>query len=193
MPVGCMRGGCAPATAPDYPSANELPWDVDFSQFALLEPPVTVAIPADDGGRFELSLSSPVVVSRLRADGTSVWSVRPSGRSARTRLDRADCDSGTMLVDDARLFVVEYLFHMTSAMVTALNADTGGELWRTTVQGLGEITHSLYTNRVIARMVRGALVLYGKESAGRYIEVYAPTGERLSHRLLPIVHEDRKR
>jgi hypothetical protein len=56
------------------------------------------------------------------------------------------------------------------------------ELGSTPVQGFGMKDHCL-CQHVTARIVRGAQVLYGNDARRRY-EVYAPTGEMLSTRLL---------
>ena len=71
----------------------------------------------------------------------------------------------------------------TGCEVRAFRADTGRELWRTRLSGVGPIAHSEYLNHVQIRVVDGRPVVFGWESAGRYVEILdAETGRTLSNR-----------
>ena len=50
--------------------------------------------------------------------------------------------------------------------------------------GLGDIVHTRYTNAVCAQWIRGALVVFGHEGAGDFIEVLSRDGALLSQRIL---------
>ena len=53
------------------------------------------------------------------------------------------------------------------------------------MQGLGFIAHSAYVNRVQMQLTPHGLVIYGKESRGRYVEILGPAdGRQLGHRLV---------
>ena len=69
----------------------------------------------------------------------------------------------------------------------AFDARTGASRWTTRLEGLGPIAHSEYLNAIELRMSGGRPVVFGWESAGRYIEAVDPTsGASAFH---AIIHE----
>lgn len=71
----------------------------------------------------------------------------------------------------------------TGCEVAAFRIDTGRERWRTRLLGAGPVSHSEYLNEVQVSIVDGRPVVFGWESASRYVEVLDPaTGATLSNR-----------
>ena len=60
-----------------------------------------------------------------------------------------------------------------------LHAEGPGGRWDVPLEGLGPIGHSEYFNAVEVRAEPGKIVVYGREAAGKYIEVRDPVAGRL--------------
>jgi hypothetical protein len=168
--------------APGLPTAEELDWQGPdgFPSLQKFDPPVLVAA---DGSRFEYRMKgtaadskrSPVIAHVSTKDG-DLW----------TAVGLDEFVPGAALAEDGvRLYVAEHSLIATGAHITAYDAATGAKLWSQSVQGIGPIAHSKYANRVTLAVIRGALVVFGNEAAGRYIEVYDPAGKMLSNRQVP--------
>lgn len=72
----------------------------------------------------------------------------------------------------------------TGCSVRALDLRTGKERWKSELQGLGQVGHSKYRNQVAIDADGVAVVVRGKESYGRYIEVLDPrTGRTVGHKV----------
>ena len=98
-------------------------------------------------------------------------------------LPREPMPGGFLLLLGDRLFVAQHSHIATGTKVFALDADTGAELWSTDVLGLGPIGHSKYRNRVQLGSRDGAIIVYGHEAQGRYVEALDPeTGAMLGNR-----------
>ena len=98
----------------------------------------------------------------------------------------ARLDGAAMVVDAERIFVVHFHQIATGAELCALDRESGALLWRERLQGLGSIAHSRYRNEVQLRLIDGDPVVYGRESAGRYIERRdAQTGALRTNEVLP--------
>lgn len=158
-----------------FPRADELDWQGP----AASDPSLPAALSDGTGGQFRYRVAGSVQghahIARVDRQGREVW------HNMGTEFSNA----AVMLLDGERLYVIEYWQNASGARVSAFDAANGVPLWMLPVQGLGPIEHSRYVNQVTARLVRGALVLWGAESAGRYIEVFDPAGKMLSSRLLP--------
>ncbi|MBS1124976.1 MAG: hypothetical protein H6Q90_7204 [Deltaproteobacteria bacterium] len=86
--------------------------------------------------------------------------------------------------DDARVYVATYNRISAGCALAAFSVTTGKPLWAVTLDGIGPIGHSKYSNRVQLRLVHGHPVVFGNE-AKRYIEERdAATGALRSHQLL---------
>jgi hypothetical protein len=70
------------------------------------------------------------------------------------------------------------------ANVVAISLRTGAVAWSNWVHGIGQVTHSRYSNHVEATIEDGALVIYGGEAGGDYVEVFSAQGKRLSTRIV---------
>lgn len=83
------------------------------------------------------------------------------------------------------LYVAHYNPIASGAELIALRSDTGDELWRVNVEGLGPIPHSQYLNAVELQQIDGMIVVFGWESGGRYVEAHdRKTGRMVSNRTL---------
>ncbi len=89
-----------------------------------------------------------------------------------------------MVADDAHVYAASYSRAATGCELAAVATATGQEVWRVRLDGIGEIGHSKYSNRVQLRLIGGNPTVFGDE-AQRYIEQRdAATGARVSHQLL---------
>jgi hypothetical protein len=83
------------------------------------------------------------------------------------------------------LFAAVYDGGAPGCRVVALDARTGKPRWTATLLGVGRTLHSKYSNQIQLELRDGRLVVYGKESAGRYIEVLSPDdGRTVSNQVL---------
>ncbi|MEM9453283.1 MAG: hypothetical protein AAGF11_03835 [Myxococcota bacterium] len=67
-----------------------------------------------------------------------------------------------------------YCAASSGAELVAVDPDTGARVRTIAVHTLGPIAHSEYFNEVELDERHGHLVVYGREAAGRYIEVIDP-------------------
>lgn len=95
--------------------------------------------------------------------------------------------SGAVLADDGgRVFVASYRRISSGCALAGFDGGSGKLLWSVPLKGIGPIGHSEYSNRVQLRIIGGQPTVFGRESAGRYIEERdAATGALVSHQLLP--------
>jgi len=92
--------------------------------------------------------------------------------------DAPSTDSAALTVYEDKLFAALYWHGATGCRVLALDADSGEQLWEAPLKGVGSMGHSRYVNRVQIRISDGRLVVFGDESAGKYIEVLDPSSGR---------------
>lgn len=85
------------------------------------------------------------------------------------------------------LYRADHHSHSSGCKVVAFDLKDGKELWKTTLKGLGPISHSKYRNQVwLERLDDVVFAVYGKESAGRYVElVDFKTGQTVGHKVFP--------
>ena len=99
---------------------------------------------------------------------------------------RAFLEDAALVLDHGTLYSARYMDISNGCTLYAFDALTGRERWSTPLKGLGPIGHSQYLNAVELRLIRGRPVVFGWESAGRYVEaVDTPTGATVSHMVLP--------
>jgi hypothetical protein len=98
-----------------------------------------------------------------------------------------DGESKTSIEKGGVLYRAEFNPHASGCAVVAYDLKTREHLWRSELKGLGPVDHSKYFNAVRVEPVgEAALAVYGKESAGRYVEVVSlKTGRTLGHKLFP--------
>lgn len=90
---------------------------------------------------------------------------------------------GYLLLHGDNLFVAFHSHIATGAHVFDLDTETGTQIWTADVLGLGPIGHSKYRNRVQLAVRGHALIVYGHEAQGRYVEaLHTDTGQLLANR-----------
>lgn len=195
--AGCASPGAA------WPVAEEISWH-EFSGLAVVH-----AVTLADGGRVEYAAKDDWF-ARVKngprgalvccdADGRQRWRIDPPPPPSPPPSDQDLAAAffasrlsepvgfawlqATLVVDAAQLYVVQWISLDDGASVIAVDLATGEWRWGRQVHGYGDIVHSRYSNDVRAKLVRGALVVFGHEDAGDYVEAWSPSGERLWTRL----------
>ncbi|HJL18910.1 MAG TPA: hypothetical protein RMH99_24820, partial [Sandaracinaceae bacterium LLY-WYZ-13_1] len=109
------------------------------------------------------------------------------GDTTRWRIATAGgLEGGALTIVDDRLIVARWHPIASGTWVYAYDLESGRELWRRGLWGVGPVTHSRYRNHVRLARRGEHLVVFGDETAGRYVEVLqATTGRVLGHRRLP--------
>jgi hypothetical protein len=83
-----------------------------------------------------------------------------------------------------RLYLADYHFAASGCTVIAIDLKNGKELWRSRLRGLGFIVHSIYENSVNIQTDGKAVIVWGNESAGRYVEFLdVVTGKTVGHKV----------
>lgn len=91
-----------------------------------------------------------------------------------------------LAIDGEVLYVARYSNISSGCILHAFDLRTGGERFATRLRALGPIAHSEYLAAVELRVVRGRPVVYGWESAGRYVEAVDPaTGASVYNARVP--------
>jgi hypothetical protein len=168
-----LRGLAAAVPDAGTAAVGELPWRWTAAAGSDEHPEV----PGPDGDRFRFTAPRwhAARLARIGAHGAR-WTFKIPGSTP---------DRARLVFDGQTLFAALYLDGASGCRVLALDARTGALRWDVRPKGVGAMLHSKYSNDVQLEMRDGRLVLYGKESAGRYIEVLSPTdGRTLSHRLV---------
>lgn len=103
------------------------------------------------------------------------------------RIQTADwSDAAAIALVGDTLYVVNYHPIASGAVAHAYHAEHGTEIWRQHLWGRGPVAHSKYRNEVQIRVDESGVVVFGKESDGRYVEVLDPSSGALrGHRALP--------
>ncbi len=84
------------------------------------------------------------------------------------------------------LYVTDFHYMSSGCSVIAFDLKQRKQLWTTRLQGLGPIAHSKYSNYVNIAIEKELVIIYGKESSGRYIELLDPqTGKTVGNKKLP--------
>lgn len=87
-----------------------------------------------------------------------------------------------------RLYFADYSMSKPGGQMVAVNLVTGKEIWRTDLEALGESKnvqgYQRYQNRLNLDVGPDCIIIRGKESSGRYIEVKnIKTGDTIGHRI----------
>ena len=188
MRVGsCLLLLVACAPVPDEPAAEPLPAAPEASRDVTADaslawhwvryendaefPQVRDVVAGDDRYRF-LVVDDRVRIVKVGTEGTA-WSVDLPGQGL---------DGGFLLLVGSRLFVAQHSHIASGARVYALDAQTGAMQWQADVYGLGPVDHSKYRNRVQLDADEHALLVYGDEAQGRYVEALSlETGKMLGN------------
>ncbi|MEC9441671.1 MAG: hypothetical protein VYE40_11255 [Myxococcota bacterium] len=90
------------------------------------------------------------------------------------QLDGQFVDQAALVIDREHLYMVHHSMISSGATAMAFDIRSGKQLWKVNLEGLGPVSHSKYRNEVQVRIERGLggehLVVFGRESSGRYIE-----------------------
>ena len=93
---------------------------------------------------------------------------------------------GAFVIKDEVIVYAKFSFVATGCELTAFDLKDQKQLWRVTLQGVGDVTHTEYVNRINMELRRDQIVVYGKETAGQYIEVRnLKNGELISNSVGP--------
>ena len=114
------------------------------------------------GGGYEVEITEPKEPSvpamiQIRKDGRDIVEWRAHSASVFVR--RGDV-----------LFYAAFSPHSSGCSIVAHHLQQG-ELWKTPLWGISLLGQSMYTNRVNMKLDGNNLIVYGDESAGRYIEL----------------------
>lgn len=92
--------------------------------------------------------------------------------------------SARFLEREGILYHAAYHRSSTGCAVVALDLKARRQLWETHLEGVGPVDHSKYSNDVrIEPLLDETLAVYGKESAGSYVEIVdMKTGKIVGHR-----------
>jgi hypothetical protein len=83
------------------------------------------------------------------------------------------------------LYYTDFQDNSNGCTVIAYDMAKRRQVWRTHLKGIRVLAHSQYRNRINISKIDGTIVVYGKESFGRYIEVIDPgTGKTVGHKLV---------
>jgi hypothetical protein len=83
------------------------------------------------------------------------------------------------------LYIAEYSPIASGCEVVALDLKTGKQLWKTRLQGIGEVAHSKYSNFVNIETDGRRVIISGNEAHGRYIEhLDRQTGKTIANKKL---------
>src|SRR6185437_4567212 len=74
-------------------------------------------------------------------------------------------------IETDRLFYADFKRYTAGGVIRAVDLKTGKELWMSPLRAVTVAGHSLYSNRIMMEVHEGAIILYGNESGGCYIEI----------------------
>jgi hypothetical protein len=90
----------------------------------------------------------------------------------------------TFVIDGSVLYYADYSQYASGCALVAYDLKDQKQLWKTSLQGLGPIAHFRYRNEVAVEAVPDAILVRGKESAGKYIEyVDRKSGQTMGHKI----------
>lgn len=93
---------------------------------------------------------------------------------------------GAFVIKDEVIVYADFSFVASGCELIAFDLKDQKQLWRVTLKGVGPVSHSEYVNRINLELRRDQVVVYGKETAGQYIEVRnLKNGELTSHDVGP--------
>jgi hypothetical protein len=127
----------------------------------------------------------PLQLDVVRRQGADGWHVRFLEKDR--ELHARDWPAHLAFrVEGDVLYYPEYERIASGCALVAYDLKAGKQLWRTGLRGLGPVGHSRYRNEVDLAVADGVVTVYGRESAGRYVErVDATTGRTLDHKTFP--------
>ena len=124
-------------------------------------------------------------VSATRPEDAFAWSDYPLKISeAKKVLYEAKVHGGTPFrIRGSTLYVTQHNRSANGCALVAIDLETKKQLWQTHLQGIGVVPHFRYSNQVTLDLDGSVAIVYGHESAGKYIEfVDLKTGKTVANR-----------
>ena len=118
------------------------------------------------------------------ADGDTKWRVGHERLPLSSQPYLVPGDCVTVLERGDRIITVSWNSVASGALVTLIDARNGEVFWQRPATALGGITHTRYLNQVTTAASDDAVVLWGREAGGEYLEVVGFDGQVRHHRLL---------
>jgi hypothetical protein len=111
------------------------------------------------------------------SNGRALWSVEEP---------HAFVADAALVLHRGTLYAARYSDISSGCTLHAFDARTGTKRWTRELAGIGPIAHSEYLNAVELRVIDERPVVFGWESAGRYVEALDPaTGADAVHTTFP--------
>jgi hypothetical protein len=174
IPLAALLMPAAPAPpATDYAKkAAEAAWEWSDAR----------ATAADSARRCKGAYRAEVVRSKDRP-----WSATVRVTRDGKQVFAVEGHAGTVFaVRDSVLYYADFSAARSGCAVVAHDLKRGKQLWKVALKGLGPISHFRYHNAINLDVDQGAVRVYGKESAGRYVEfVDLKTGKTVGHKVFP--------
>jgi hypothetical protein len=168
----CVVLFAAPVPAPDYQKMA----DADTWEWRDDTAPLFSAFNAYQGD-YQIEL-----IRKPNTIGSVKISFKRDGKEALS----IEGHYGTMfLVQDKVVLYTDFHPSSSGCSIVAYDLATGKERWKTSLEGLGPISHFRYHNVVRLEAVgEGAVRIFGKESAGNYVEYLdTRTGKTVGHKV----------
>jgi hypothetical protein len=156
-----------------------------YDDFASLTPPQGGVIRCVEAtGEIRWAIAQPAAQAESATDSNPLagaFYIDPDQHKKPVELTWGDAAHAA---DDLHLYRVQFNRLANGANVVALSLRSGDIVWSSWVLGIGQVTHSRYSNQVEARIENGTLVIYGDEAGGDYVEVFSAQGKRLSTKIV---------
>lgn len=121
-----------------------------------------------------------------RAAGPDPWRIEVTiTRYGKQAFQFACQIHGAFAISSHTLVFAEFHPMTTGCRLHSVNLQTGKTNWATYLQAVGPVAHSIYINRINLYLSDNSIVIYGNESAGKYIEsIDLNSGQKISHKLV---------
>jgi hypothetical protein len=84
------------------------------------------------------------------------------------------------------LYYADFKEGTSGGEIVAIDLKSGRDLWRSRLDALGAIPHSMYSNRMNLLCTDTVVAVFGDEGGGRYLEFKdIDTGKTVGHRVYP--------
>ncbi len=139
---------------------TDLPWTWRGDPDAWERAPVVFTVDGGASARLEDGDQA-----RLRIDG---------GKTIALPRGEGELGTGAGVLHDGTIFFAHASGISTGAWLYAIRPSDGAILWEKRLLGIGLVAHSEYWNMLQIAVVDDAVVVYGNEASGRYVEVVDP-------------------
>ena len=158
--------GCAPADAAAAQDDRMAVDRRDAGVRAFVLSRAGTATEGDVACTFTYVETPPLARTACTSSGRELWHADEA---------HAFVEDAALVLDRGTLYSARISNISSGCTLHAFDARTGAARWTKRLEGLGPIDHSEYLNAVELRIVGGRPVVFGWESAGRYIEALDPT------------------